>query len=104
MSVFAQPNRFRTQDDQCGNGVTTPLIARSDDSRVLQAAPIAGLKRIFRPHLNYNKAALMLQGSSALANYQTTRFDDASCRENAAHLMDTLPLLNERLGRDSLPV
>lgn len=100
--VFVQTNPFRPQDDQYSNGMTVPLIAPSDDNRVLAAAAIAGLRRIYRPHFNYKKAGIMLQDLAPSTHHQTTLFDDAPSRENATRIMGALDSLNQRYGKDTL--
>ena len=82
--------------------MTVPLIAPSDDNRVLAAAAIAGLRRIYRSHFNYKKAGILLQDLAPSSRYQTALFDDAPSRENAARIMGALDSLNKRYGKDTL--
>ena len=102
VQVFVQTNAFRRQDDQYSNGITVPLISPSDDNRVLTAAAIAGLRRIFRVEFNYKKAGIILQDLSPSTTLQTTLFDDAPSRNNATKIMGALDALNQKFGRDTL--
>jgi len=102
--VFVHTNPFREQDPQYSNGLTVPLIAPTDDNRILAAAALQGLALIFREGYQYKKAGVMLMDLHANTISQGTLFDGQPPREQSARVMATLDALNQRFGRDALHI
>lgn len=96
--VFIRTNPFREQDPQYHTGVTVPLADPSDDSRVLLHAAQAGLKHIYRPGYQYQKAGIILIDLLPCRHRQESLFDDGNF-ERSQRLMQTLDRLNQRMGR-----
>jgi len=102
--VFVHTNPFREQDPQYSNGLTVPLIAPTDDNRILAAAALQGLAFIYREGYQYKKAGVMLMDMQANTISQGTLFDAQPPREQSARVMATLDALNQRFGRDALHI
>ena len=103
--VFLQTNPFKANEPQYYPGITVPLVTPSADSRLLVAAALAGLRRIYRPGYRYQKAGVMLMVlSSAAEAMQTDLFDSPSSHQAAQsrRLMDTLDRINRRMGKGTL--
>lgn len=101
--VFVQTNPFRGQDPQYSNGLTIPLIAPTDDNRVLAAAALQGLALIYREGFQYKKAGVMLMDLRDNTISQGALFDSQP-REQSVRIMATLDALNQRFGRDALHI
>lgn len=102
--VFVHTNLFREQDPQYSNGLTVPLIAPTDDNRILAAAALRGLALIYREGYQYKKAGVMLMDLRANTVSQGMLFDAQPPREKSARIMATLDALNQRFGRDTLHI
>lgn len=102
--VFVHTNPFREQDPQYSNGLTVPLIAPTDDNRILAAAALQGLAFIYREGYQYKKAGVMLMDLQANTISQGALFDSQPTREQSARVMATLDALNRRFGRDALHI
>lgn len=102
--VFVHTNPFRAQDPQYSNGLTIPLIAPTDDNRVLAAAALQGLALIFREGYQYKKAGVMLMDLRSNTISQGMLFDAQPPHEKSARVMATLDALNQRFGRDALHI
>lgn len=100
--VFVHTNQFRTQDPQYSNGITVPLIAPSDDNRILAGAALYGLAKIFREGFQYKKAGIMLMDLAPNTITQATLFAEPQPRENSVRVMAALDALNHRFGRDAV--
>ena len=109
--VFIQTNRFGRNDPQYNGGLTVPLTEGSDDTRILTAAALAGLRQIYRTGYSYKKCGVMLLALRAKAQRQETMFDalDHSnhpdhpiARAKSARLMAALDAINSTWGRGTL--
>ena len=102
--VFVRTSPFRVQDVQYSRSEVTPLPAPSADTRAIVQGALAGLRRIYQPHINYCKAGVMLLDlSAASAQQQALVFAANSAQqEKSAQLMQTLDALNQRFGAGTL--
>lgn len=97
--VFIRTNPFRERDPQYSRGVTVPLPESSDDTLMLTAAALAGLKLIYRTGFAYQKAGVMLADLSPWASRQPSLFDDPAALARRRKLMATMDRINAEFGR-----
>lgn len=102
--VFVQTNPFRERDPQYSNGLTIPLVAPSDDNRILAAAALHGLARIYCEGFQYKKAGVMLMDLQPNTISQGILFGAPPPCEQSARIMATLDAVNQRFGRDTLHI
>lgn len=105
IQVHIMTNRFRTQDEHYSNGIVVPLPEPSNDTRVLIAAAMSGLERIYRPGYWYKKLGVMLLDIDD-ANFEQTSIFEASTEDvlRASKLMKVLDSINANMGRNSLTI
>lgn len=103
IQVFLMTNPFRTQDKQYSNGIVIPLPDPTDDTRILIAAALCGLKHIYRPGFWYKKTGVALIDLRDAGVVQRSLFDtygDDPAR--AKSLMRTMDALNKKMGSNTL--
>lgn len=100
--VFIQTNRFKESDAQYNASTIVPLKDVSDDTCVLTAAALQGLRSIFRPSFKYKKCGVMLMQLEQKGNRQETLFDQPELREKSERAMKALDLINQTWGRGTL--
>jgi DNA polymerase V len=102
--VFIQTNPFRKEDMQYSNGITIPLHAPSADNRVLAAAALRGLAKIFLPCFRYKKAGVILMDLRPETFLQGRLFEEEAGLRHSQAAMAALDAVNERFGRDVLHI
>lgn len=102
IQVFIMTNRFRPQDDQYSNSMTICLESPTDDTRSLVGAATAALRRLYRPGFSYKKAGVMLSDISSKGITQLSLFDGNRAPARSSTLMETLDVLNQRFGRNTV--
>jgi len=85
------------------NSKTLVFHEARNDTSTLSSAALDGLKRIFRPGLEYQKAGIMLTGLVYDKERQTSLFGHAQT-ERTDQLMKTMDKLNRRYGRETIRV
>ncbi|MBN8504911.1 MAG: Y-family DNA polymerase [Burkholderiales bacterium] len=102
VQVFVRTNIFRQGDRQYSRTVTVPLVRPSDDSSVLTAAALQGLRGVFRPGFKYAKAGVTLVDLGPAAMSQEELFRDDEVPERSASLMQAVDRINGRFGRGAI--
>ena len=100
--VFVQTNRFREHDAQYNGSVVVPLADVADDTSVLTAAALKGLRSIYRDGYAYKKCGVMLMELELKQQRQETLFDAPEVRAKSAKLMAVLDTVNDLWGRGTL--
>ena len=104
IQVFVQTNPFKPDEPQYNNGVTVKLAKQTNDTFLLAAAALYGLKRIYKPGYAYKKAGVML-GALCPENLVPvdllTGFDEPETKR-ARTLMATLDEINAKMGRGTV--
>ena len=100
--VFVQCNPFRPEEPQNNAGTTVALITPSDDTMVLTAAALRGLKTIYRAGFRYKKAGIMLTLLSNKGVQQGSLFDAAADQARSAALMSAMDEVNRLFGSGML--
>ena len=104
IQVFVQTNPFKPDEPQYNNGVTVKLAKQTNNTFLLAAAALYGLKRIYKPGYAYKKAGVML-GALCPENLVPvdlfTGFDEPES-QRARTLMATLDEINAKMGRGTV--
>jgi len=99
VQVFIQTSPFRENAPQYAKTLTIPLPTPSDDTLRLTQAALWGLRRIYRPDFEYQKAGIMLMGLVPAGIRQQDLFSAA--RNNDA-LMKVVDQINRAWGRGTM--
>lgn len=103
IQVFLMTNPFRTQDKQYSNGIVIPLPDPTDDTRILIAAALCGLKHIYRPGYWYKKTGVVLMDLRDAGVVQGSLFAfDHGDSARTESLMRTMDALNKKMGSNTL--
>lgn len=102
IQVYIRTSPHRAQDPQHQQAMLLPLPEPADDTRLLCAAALHGLRRIYRPGHAYQKAGVMLTGIIPAAARPRTLFDDMPGRQRSQALMTTLDRINRSMGSGTL--
>jgi DNA polymerase V len=101
--VFAHTNEFKENEPQYSGCVSRPLARPTADTRVLIAAALDGLDRLWRPGFRFKKAGVLLTAIQAESGRQIGLFEeDAEARQRRRRLMRTLDGVNARWGRQTM--
>jgi DNA polymerase V len=99
--VYIRTNPHREGKPQYSQGITIPIPQATDDTMQLVRVALWGLKRIYRPGYEYQKAGVMLSEIVPATALQHDLFSrDTSQRITAR--MDVLDKVNRRMGRHAL--
>ena len=99
IQVHLRTNPFKPDVPQYSRGLTVPLSDASDDTLRLTRAALWGLKRIYRPGFEYQKAGIALLNLTDARSQQGSLFN--TCTDNPA-LMKTMDRINSLWGRGTL--
>lgn len=99
VQVYIHTSPFRTDLPQYAKAVTVPLSTPSDDTLLLTRAALWGLRRIYRPDFEYQKAGIMLMNLSEAGKSQQDLF--LTTRSNDA-LMKVVDRINNTWGRGTM--
>tara|TARA_R110002012_G_scaffold62590_1_gene164627 strand:- start:8809 stop:10083 length:1275 start_codon:yes stop_codon:yes gene_type:complete len=103
--VFVRTNRFRTDLPSFNKSLVVPLPRPTDDSRELVRAAIAGMERIFKEGIWYQKCGVMLMDLCDHDNEQLGLLAEPLSdekRERNEKLMATLDKLNREHGKNTV--
>lgn len=101
VQVYIRTNPHREDKPQYSQGTTLGLTVPSDDTRILTNAALQGLKHIFRPGFEYQKAGVMLTELQSKSVMQTDLFAAPIATGNPK-LMGVLDAINRKMGKRSL--
>lgn len=107
MMVFVHTNRFRTDLPSYSKRLVIPLPHPTDDSRELIKAAMAGLERIFKKGIWYQKCGIMLMDLCDHDNEQLGLLAEPISDEKRARnekLMATLDKLNREHGKNTVRI
>ncbi|WP_237673412.1 Y-family DNA polymerase [Vreelandella profundi] len=103
--VFVRTNRFRAELPSYSKSLVVPLPHPTDDSRELVRAAIAGLERIFKTDIWYQKCGVMLMDLCDHDNEQLGLLAEPKSdeqRERNEKLMATLDKINMEHGKNTV--
>ena len=99
--VYIRTNPHRDGKLQYSQGVTIPLPQATDDTMQLIRVALWGLKRIYRPGFEYQKAGVMLGDIVKVSAIQQDLFS-RDVRERVERRMAMIDAVNRKMGRDAL--
>ena len=102
LQVFIRTNPFKVGTEQYQRGVLVPLAAPTNDTRQLVQAAHAGLQRMYRPGLAYQKVGIVLVELIPETQRPRTLFDDPQAQARSHTLMRTMDHINARMGSQSV--
>jgi DNA polymerase V len=102
MQVFIRTNPFKDAAPHYQKGITLAPPEPSDDTRVWVRLAVAGVRRLYRPGFEYQKAGVLLDGLRPAGLRQTSLFDEDEDRDRSRRLMATLDQVNRAMGRGTL--
>ena len=94
VSVFMRTNYFRKQDQQYQGFRSYRLFSPTNDTRDILNATRQLTKQIFKPHINFIKAGVMLSDFYDEDVYQGDLFRIRDKRINSKELMKTIDTIN----------
>jgi DNA polymerase V len=112
VNVFFTTSPFRQHERQHSANQVVPLGRPTSDSRLLVAAAVGAVRRLFRPGFNYAKAGVMLMDLQSAQSasrqgeldlFSVAEEQSAAGRDRGA-LMSTLDGLNRKFGRNSVRI
>jgi DNA polymerase V len=101
IQVYIRTNPFREIKPQYSQGTTIGLSTPTDDTRILTKAALQGLKHIYRPGFEYQKAGVMLAELQPKSVIQADLFATPVANGNTK-LMGVLDAVNRKMGKRSL--
>lgn len=100
VQVYIRTNPFRVGKPQYSQGTTLALAFPTDDTRSLTMVAMQGLKHIYRPGFEYQKAGVMLTELQPKSVLQADLF--GSPASDNGRLMGVLDAVNRKMGKQSL--
>ena len=98
--VYIRTNPHREGKPQYCNGMTIPLPQATDDTMQLVRVALWGLKRIYRPGYEYQKAGVTLSEIVSSNAVQQDLFGTASA--TTSRRMAAVDAVNQKMGRHTL--
>jgi DNA polymerase V len=99
VQVYIRTSPFRTDLPQYSQTFTIPLPDATDDTLLLTRAALYGLRKIYRPGYEYQKAGIMLMNLTDARNQQASLF---SIAKDNTRLMAVMDRINQTWGRGTL--
>jgi DNA polymerase V len=103
ITVFIQTSPFANRP-YYGNSQTVALPSPSNDTRLLVRTALWILNRLYRPGYVYQKSGVLLNGLVPAAGVQQDLFFGNANTKKSEKVMETLDLINQRYGRQTLKV
>lgn len=100
--VYIRTSPFIKPEENYGDSITIPLPSPTDDTRTLVGVALWGLKKLYKPGYNYQKAGVMLGNLVDGESCQTDMFSIALPSDKSARLMSVLDSINRKIGKESL--
>lgn len=101
LTVFIETNRFQ-RETYYQNARTEVLFESTDNTAKFMEALSEGLPKIYRPHLAYKRAGVMLSGVESLSSLQGNLFVPPSEDVREKNLMRTFDVLNKKMGASTV--
>lgn len=101
VQVYIRTNPHRRDKPQWTPGTALKLAVPTDDTRILTQAALQGLKHIYLPGYEYQKAGVMLSELQPKSVMQADLFATPLASGNAK-LMGVLDAVNRKMGKRSL--
>jgi DNA polymerase V len=103
LQVFVMTNRFKPSEPQYSGSRTVTLPVASADSAKLAKAALSALGSLWRPHLRYKKAGVILLDLVPAIRVQGDLWEGPDTSKSKA-LMRVVDRLNDEFGRDTVSI
>jgi DNA polymerase V len=103
LQVFVMTNRFKPSETQYSASKTISLPVATADSAKLAKAAMMALGALWRPHLRYKKAGVILLDLAPATQVQGDLWEGPDTLKSKA-LMRVVDRLNEEFGRDTISI
>ena len=100
--VHIRTSPFKPDEPYYGNGMTIPLPSPTDDTRQLVNVALWGLRQLYKPNYNYQKAGVMLGELVPAEGCQTDLFARSATPEKSSMLMTVMDGINRKMGKESI--
>ena len=100
--VHIRTSPFKPDEPYYGNGMTIPLPSPTDDTRQLVNVALWGLRQLYKPHYNYQKAGVMLAELVPAEGCQTDLFAASTLPVKSSKLMTVMDGINKKMGKESI--
>ena len=100
--VYIRTSPFKPDEPFYSNGMTISLPSPSDDTRKLVNVALWGLKQIYKPNYNYQKAGVMLSELVPAEGIQTDLFSQTQTSPKSDELMIAMDKINRKMGKESI--
>jgi DNA polymerase V len=104
ITVFIHTNSFRSNDPQYYGTLSIPLNTATNDTTELIKFAMLAFNRVFKQGYNYKKAGVIVSEIVPETQIQQSIFDTRQDRSKYNKLMDTMDLINKKMGRDKVRV
>ena len=103
LQVFVMTNRFKPSETQYSGSKTVSLPVATADTAKLAKAALVALGALWRPHLRYKKAGVILLDLVPTTKVQGDLWEEPDTLKSKA-LMRAVDRLNEEFGRDTISI
>lgn len=100
--VYIRTSPFKPEEPFYSNGMTISLPTPTDDTRQLVSVALWGLKQIYKPNFNYQKAGIMLSELVPAEGIQTDLFSQTQTSVKSDELMIAMDKINRKMGKESI--
>ena len=100
--IHIRTSPFKPDEPYYGNGMTISLPSPTDDTRQLVNVALWGLRQLYKPNFNYQKAGVMLGELVSAEGCQTDLFANKSTSLNSNKLMTVMDGINQKMGKESI--
>lgn len=100
--VYIQTSPFKPDEPYYGNSMTIPLPSPTDDTMRLVNIALWGLRQIYKPCCNYQKAGVMLSEIVPADGVQEDLFASERPAMKSGQLMTAMDAINRKMGKESV--
>ena len=100
--VHIRTSPFKPDEPYYGKGMTISLPSPSDDTRQLVNVALWGLRQLYKPNYNYQKAGVMLGELVPKEGCQTDLFANKTTSLKSNTLMTVMDGINKKMGKESI--
>ncbi len=100
--VHIRTSPFKPDEPYYGNGMTISLPSPTDDTRQLVNVALWGLRQLYKPNFNYQKAGVMLGELVPKEGCQTDLFTSSTSPLKSDKLMTVMDGINRKMGKESI--
>ena len=98
--VFIRSNKFQKNKAQYRNGILMTIPFSTNSNMVISKYAIEGLKKIFKPGINYKKAGTIVLGLDSSENHQLNLFENEDPKHK--YLMKTIDFIQKKEGQSKI--